>query len=112
MYNKVSQELQDKIGRDLKQIYNKDGEEIGMVTFVIQEKEIYEECIEWLETINTYYLSSYWGGSLKKFLHYDYIKPAEVLHYMVLFKYELNWNMSWKDWFIVRGEDNASIVPA
>lgn len=112
MYTRVSRELRDKIADDLQEVYDMSGDIIGIVTFTTdkQDRKLREECIEWLEHINTYYKSSYWGGALKTWLHYKYIKPIEVAYLTVTFDFEYNYNQSWKDWFIRR--DYASIVPA
>ena len=109
MYEKVSPELQEKISCDLKRTYNMYGKEIGLVTFTIQEENIFNECMDWVEAINERYTGKKHGGSLRKFLHYEYIKPIQVLHFIVIFEYEINKNPSWQDWFIIReGEEDAS----
>ena len=113
MYKRVSSALRDKIGNDLKAALDEEGGDFGILFFKLHEMHLLQECIDWRDCINTYYLSSYRGGALKKFLNYEYIRPEKIFHNKVHFSYELNWNMSWKDWFIVKeGVDNASIVPA
>ncbi len=112
MYARVSSALRDKIRTDLvkAQVMDKDCEsDVAFILFKPSETHLYKECVEWRECINTYYLSSYRGGALKNFLNYRYIRPEKIFHNKVSFSFEINWNMSWKDWFIERG-DHASIV--
>ena len=115
MKTHISEELQDKILNDLvEDTFRNDWElpvwaSIGSLTFDENELDLYNECIEWREVITTYFLSSYTGGALKKFGPYEHIRPDQILHNKVIFTFEDNKHMSWKDWFI-RGEDYAKIT--
>jgi hypothetical protein len=109
MYNRVSRQLRDKMENDLQEVCGGDKRDTLIMSFTSEEEHLRQECIEWREVINLFYLTSYSGGALKKFLCYDYIRPKEIARFTVTFDYEINWNPSWKDWFIDRG-DHASIV--
>jgi len=108
MYNRVSPELRDKIEKDFQEVFDDDGNEIGIITFTSEERALYLECIEWKDIINLHFSSSYSGGALKNFLQYEYIRPHEILSYTVTFTYEINWNPTWRDWFVVK-EDPGCI---
>ena len=113
MYTRVSSELRDKIAKDLQHALDEEGGDIGIMFFKPGEMHLHRECIAWRETINLYFLSSCHGGALKKFLNYNYIRPEKISYSAVEFSFEMNWNMSWKDWFIVeKGHDYASIITA
>jgi len=116
MYTRVSKELREKMAKDLIEHfnYNDDAEmcEYATLDFDIHEMHLHKECIEWRETINMYFLTSYQGGALKKFLEYEYIKPQKIGRAQVTFRFEKNYNPSWKDWFVNKGVDLASIIPA
>ena len=116
MYNRVSRELRDKLQRDRKKItvYSDDynsWDDLIMLKFDSTEQELYKECIKWKHVVNLYFLHTHSGGSLKKFLNYNYIRPHKIFHSTVTFNYNINWDQSWRDWFIVNEEkDYASIV--
>jgi len=112
MYTRVSSALRDKIGKDLVAALDEEGGDFGILNFKPSEIHLLQECVEWRECINTYYLSSYRGGALKNFLKYEYIRPEKIFQDRVHFSYDLNWHMTWRDWFIVEeGVDHASIIP-
>ena len=111
MYNRVSRELRDKLENDLDEAYDDEGNDILLTSFTSEEEHLRQECIQWREIINLYFLSSYTGGALKNFLHFKYIRPREITRFVVLFDFEYNWNQSWRDWFIVNErKDYASIL--
>ena len=111
MYKRVSRELRDKLEKDIQEALDENGDDIILVSFTSEEEHLRQECIQWRETINLYFLSSYRGGALKNFLHYKYIRPREVTRFLVTFDHEINWNQSWKDWFVVNErKDYASIL--
>lgn len=116
MYNRVSRELRDKIAKDIQETTEVRDEElydVVFMTFTSEEENLRQECIKWRETINLYFLSSYTGGALKKFLNFNYLRPREITKFMVKFEYEYNYNLTWRDWFIVdEGKDYASIITA
>ena len=114
MYNRVSAELREKMANDLVEHFDYRDEaklsEYAVLDFNDNEMHLHKECIEWREVINTYFLASYQGGALKNFLTYKYIRPEMISRTQVIFSYETNWNPSWKDWFVDKGVDCASIL--
>lgn len=114
MYSRVSEELQIKMMNDLVEHFDYKDEakmnEFAVLDFNDTEMHLHKECIEWRETINTYFLASYQGGALKNFFKYKYIRPEKIGRIQVIFSYEMNWNPSWKDWFVDKGVDRASII--
>ena len=111
MYNRVSRQLRQKIEQEMQEVYDEEGNDVYLLSFTSEEEHLRQECIEWRNVINLYFLSSYTGGALKKFAQYNYIRPKEILRHIVVFECEINWNQSWRDWFIVKeGHDYASIV--
>lgn len=114
MYSRVSRELRKKLETDLVEHFNYDDDaemsEYATLDFHPDEMYLYKECIEWRETINMYFLASYHGGALKKFLNYDYIRPEKISITQVIFSFEKNYNPTWRDWFVDKGVDRASII--
>lgn len=111
MYTKVSEKLIEKMTKDLVEITSYISRDKLYLQFEDGESDLYKECILWRETINTYFLSSETMGSLKKFLNYKFVRPESILHNIVIFSFEHNYNPTWKDWFIVEeGVDSASII--
>jgi len=112
MKTHISEALQDKILNDFYEDTNYISPYdrcTGSIMFDNTELDLYNECVEWREVINAYFLSSYKDGALKKFGKYEYIRPEKILHNKVTFTFQTNYNMSWKDWFVLE-EDYASIV--
>lgn len=114
MYNRVSRELRDKMAKGLVEKFDYSDEakfsEYAILDFNDDEMHLHKECVEWREIINTYFLASYQGGALKKFLNYEYIRPEKIERRRVIFSYEMNWNPSWKDWFVDKGVDTSCIL--
>ena len=111
MYNRVSRELREKIEQDMQEVYDEEYNDVYIMSFTSEEEYLRQECIEWREVINLFYLTSYSGGALKKFLYYEYIRPKEIGRHTVIFECEINYNQSWRDWFVVNErKDYASII--
>ena len=111
MYNRVSRQLRQKIEKDMQELMDEDANDLYVLSFTSDEEHLRQECIEWRHIINLYFLSSRSGGALKNFGQYKYIRPKEIANSKVTFECEINWNQSWRDWFIVKeGHDYASIV--
>lgn len=113
MYTKVSDELYRKIEYDIQCVHTEYDTMVYYMTFKDNEKFLLQECKEWRETVNLYFLSSIKNGSLKNFLDFEYVRPKEVLNNSVIFEYKYRWNgPCWKDWFIIPEdrESYASII--
>ncbi len=113
MKTEITLELRNKIRRDMRivegQHYpNPGGEHCGILYFdKDKEFELFEECIIWKEMLDTYFKTSYNGGKAKKVGRFIGIKPEKIHLYSVEFIVSTYKDPSWRDWFDVKGEDDA-----
>ncbi len=109
MKTKISLELRNKIRRDMlivkDQYWMDKGDHCGILSFDKDEElELFEECVAWIDMINTYYRTSYNAGKAKRIGRFSGIFPIKIRLHSVDFVIEGYDNPSWKDWFDVEGK--------
>jgi len=101
----ISRELRDKIIKDI-ELSESDVEGFGpydykgVLFFTPTEMHLLDECKEWLEVINLYFLTSYHACSIDKMGNLKGIRPKHIFCNRAEFTVLRKRKENWKDWFI------------
>lgn len=104
----ISRELRDKIIKDIDirttnaGIYGYK----GVLFFTQNEMSLLDECKEWLNIINTYFLTSYHACSIDKMGKLKGVRPKHIFCNRAEFTVLTKRTENWKDWFI---QDEANL---
>jgi len=109
----ISRQLKDKIIQDMEVKVPVDGFKdfgehnyIGYLFFTSDEMHLRDECREWLEVINVYFLSSYNACRINKIGTLRGVRPKHVFYNNATFTINNQERENWKDWFI---QDDADL---
>ena len=111
MYNDVSLELRNEIRKNLMINFGATRPYAncsGSLCLMPHKRHLFEECEKWLNTIMTYYKTSYQAMCLTKVGRFYMIRPYEILHgYICKFEFERYDKPSFMDWFDTTGENDG-----
>ena len=111
MKTEVTLELRNKIRRDMLIVKGKDytnGDYCAILNFKNEELQLFKECVVWRNILDTYFKTSYNGGKLHKVGRFIGIKPVMIHPNSVEFAVAMYEEPSWKDWFSMEEEEDAS----
>lgn len=118
-YSDVSLALRNKIRREM-EVYEDvyDGDCRGVLIFTEKDVELFQECLQWLEVIASYFKTSYDCYRITKVGRFRGVRPARkeilceaggIMEMKVEFDVEEYDPKSWMDWFDVEGKEDGEL---